>query len=658
MPETSSASARRGNGEPKARPSTFARMATIQEEIVQIERRLSSLRATGNAEESMGEADPQEDIDPSVAHMLSVELCQLAANGDSVGVRILLNCGADTDCRDYDEQTPLHIASALGHVQVVRLLLDFGADPALLDKGEKTPLKLAEENHHNDVVQLLLKHSEVHRQEMDACSKSDSSLLDSPLTYGHRDFSQVPQPMMGTLIVIMVGLPLRGKTFIAKQIQRYFQWNGLPSLIFTRSSYEGKLAEESVSACTALSAAEVESRVAAALANDMTQFIVETDGVAVLDDTNCSPSTRRALMGAIKETGRIRPNRVVFVEVVNNNPEITESNVNHLKEMNPETPDTFVEDYYAKIEQLKTVYKSLSPTADKDLTYIRIEDQVTYALNNISGWMPSRLFYMLHNLCHAPGNLYLTRAGEYVDLVAGRIGGNSRLTERGQAYSEALFEYFQREVQMNKFTVMSSCSIRCTETVQHFEEQSALQQGGAASARSEAVKLNCRVAYLPTLDNVNHGDCDGQLFSDVRRTMPGTLQQMQADPYHTAWPNGECVHQLYNARLEPHIHDLQASTEPVLVVSHLVVLQGLYSYFVSENDRFVAPQNAYQIEIPLESVIKIRRVGVNRVADVIDLSKEVDEIERRRTGKVTKPTKRGELDIFSDPAKRAWEEVR
>ncbi|RNF09451.1 6-phosphofructo-2-kinase/fructose-2,6-biphosphatase-1-like protein [Trypanosoma rangeli] len=628
----------RRNDERKAKPCTIARMAAIQKKIVQIDRRLSSLQFTGNLNETVGDVTPQEDMDSSVMHMLSVDLCQLAASGDAVGVRTLLNCGVDTDCRDYDEQTPLHIASALGHVHVVCLLLEFGADPALLDKTEKTPLKLAEENHHSDVVQLLLKHSEAHRQEIDTCSRSDSSLFDSPLTCGHRDFSRIPQPMMGTLIVIMVGLPGSGKTYIAKQIQRYFQWNGLPSSIFSRSSYEDNF--------------EGESRISSALANDMTQFIAETDGVAVLDGTSCSPSSRRALMSAIKETERIPPNRVVFVEVVNNDPEILQLNVNHMKEMNPDVPETFVDDYYASIEQLKTVYKPLNPTADKDLTYIRIEDQVTYALNNISGWMPTRLFYMLHNLCHAPSNLYLTRAGEYVDLVAGRIGGNSRLTERGQAYSEALFEYFQQEVQLNKVTIMSSCALRCTETVQRFEEQSVLQQVGAVNPQSEALKLSCRVVYLPTLDNVNHGDCDGQLFSDVRRTMPGTLLQMQADPYHTAWPNGECIHQLYNARLEPHIHDIQASTEPVLVVSHLVLLQGLYSYFVSENDRFVAPQNAYQIEIPLESVIKIRRVGVNRIAEIIDLSKEVDKIERRRTGKVTKPTKHSELDIFYSTAKR------
>ncbi|EAN84594.1 6-phosphofructo-2-kinase/fructose-2,6-biphosphatase, putative [Trypanosoma cruzi] len=641
----------RGGGEQTAKPSSFERMAAIQEEIAKIETRLRSLQSTEDADDTPWTSAPQEDMDPAVAKMLSVELCHLAASGDSVGVRLLLESGADTDCRDYDEQTPLHIASALGHVQVVRLLLEFGADPTLLDKDDKTPFRLAGENNRREVVQLLLRHSQEHGHELDACGKPDSFLLDSPIMSAHPDFSQIPQPMMGSLIVIMVGLPGRGKTYIARQIQRYFKWNGLQSRIFIRSTYKEKLEEGGV-VSTALSAAEVERRIAAAIAKDMTQFIDETDGVAVLNGTNCSPLRRMALMSAIRETGLIRPNRVIFVEVVNNNSEIVRLNVNRKKEINPGATQSFVDQYYARIERLNALYKSLSPTTDRDLTYILIEDQTTFALNNISGWMPSRLSYMLHNLNHAPSNLYLTRAGEYVDLIAGRIGGNSRLTERGQAYSEALFEYFQGELQMKSFTVMSSCALRCIETVQYFEEQSVLQRSSASAAQIKEPKLNCRVAYFPTLDSLNHGDCDGQLLSDVRRAMPSTLLHMQADPYHTAWPNGECVHQLYNARLEPHIHDIQASTEPVLVVSHLQLLQGLYSYFVSENDDFVAPQDAYKIDIPFESVIKIRLVGFNRVAETIDLSKEVDRIQHRRTGKVTKATQQSSLNIFCRSGKK------
>lgn len=120
-------------------------------------------------------------------------------------------------------------------------------------------------------------------------------------------------------------------------------------------------------------------------------------------------------------------------------------NILRAKEMFPNAPDNFVELYRQIMSQHEAVYCTLNPITDGNLSYIRIEEEDT-SLNMISGWMPSRLAYMLHNLSHTPVSLYLTRSGEYLDMVSGHIGGNSRLTLRGEAYAIALFEYFTKEL--------------------------------------------------------------------------------------------------------------------------------------------------------------------------------------------------------------------
>uniref|UniRef100_A0A0A9YXE0 Putative 6-phosphofructo-2-kinase/fructose-2,6-bisphosphatase n=1 Tax=Lygus hesperus TaxID=30085 RepID=A0A0A9YXE0_LYGHE len=191
--------------------------------------------------------------------------------------------------------------------------------------------------------------------------------------------------------------------------------------------------------------------------------------------------------------------------------------------------------------------------------------------------MPSRLAYMLHNLSHTPACLYLTRPGEYVDMVTGHIGGNSRLTARGEAYAMAVYDYFKKELPPPKsFSIMSSCSKRCVQTVSHFFQHNTTtttptsplsnnnnsidEETNKAEDKhwprtihvpknNTGTELNFRVAFFPTLDNINHGDCEGLRFEDVYRTMPSTLQAINADPYYTAWPNGECIHQVYNSRL-------------------------------------------------------------------------------------------------------------
>ncbi len=49
-------------------------------------------------------------------------------HGHVEGLRLLLAAGAPINCRDYNNETPLMIATSLGHVGCLRMLLDHGAD--------------------------------------------------------------------------------------------------------------------------------------------------------------------------------------------------------------------------------------------------------------------------------------------------------------------------------------------------------------------------------------------------------------------------------------------------------------------------------------------------------------------------------------------------
>ena len=664
LPPQSHAAAADASIKRRQKPISFQRMAMIQEEIARVDKHLKALEESeskGVGPESITQNNnltTEDVIDPVVLHMLTVELCQLAASGDAVGARILLNGGANPNSRDYDGSTLLHIACMNGRLSVVNVLLEFGADASLVDRDGNTPIEVAEENGFADVVRTLSGYFNTDQSVMlNSFGDHSPSTATSPNSMHQPDFSAVPQPMLGSLIIIMVGLPGRGKTMVAQQIRRYFQWNGLTCSIFSHQVYrrrvEKAMTERSEGNAADVNSpsgvAELEFRVSKELAQDLTKYVWRTSGVAILDGTQTTHARRQSLLRAIRDTKRINMTRVIFVEVVNNNPDAIRANILRARETFTSPPEDFVERYYQVIAQHEAVYKTLNPITDCDMSYIRIEDGQTYSLNMISGWMPSRLAFMLHNLSHTPVNLYLTRAGEYVDMLSGRIGGNSRLTKRGRAYRQSLFDYFKNEIpSMTSLTVMTSCAKRCTQTMHHFAEESIKLQAppGAAAAGAEgdaaaeqlpqpenAVQLRCRVSYFPTLDDINHGDCEGQLLSDVLRTMPNTLQSMKADPYYASWPNGECIHQVFNSRLEPHIHDIQASSTPVLVCSHLNLLQGLYSYFVTEDDSVVAPQNAFKIDIPSEHVIKIRMVGVNRVAERVCLSDAVEAI--LKAGEVT-----------------------
>lgn len=55
----------------------------------------------------------------------------------------MLRNGAAVDAKAREEQTPLHVASRLGNVDIVMLLLQHGAQPHATTKDLYTPLHIA-----------------------------------------------------------------------------------------------------------------------------------------------------------------------------------------------------------------------------------------------------------------------------------------------------------------------------------------------------------------------------------------------------------------------------------------------------------------------------------------------------------------------------------
>ena len=58
-----------------------------------------------------------------------------------------------------EQQTPLHIAARLGHVDNVSILLQHGASPDAVTKDLYTPLHIAAKEGHEDVAAVLLERS-------------------------------------------------------------------------------------------------------------------------------------------------------------------------------------------------------------------------------------------------------------------------------------------------------------------------------------------------------------------------------------------------------------------------------------------------------------------------------------------------------------------
>ena len=83
-------------------------------------------------------------------------LHRAAENGSVLGVRKLLQAGADPNTPDREGLTPLHLAVQSDSPETVNYLLEAGADPNAPDKDGATPLHYAASNRSPDVAQRLL----------------------------------------------------------------------------------------------------------------------------------------------------------------------------------------------------------------------------------------------------------------------------------------------------------------------------------------------------------------------------------------------------------------------------------------------------------------------------------------------------------------------
>jgi len=71
---------------------------------------------------------------------IAIELCRAAAEDDVKELARLVKAGADLSWTDYNNRTPLHIATSLGNVNAVKYLLENGCDSNAVDFMGNSPL--------------------------------------------------------------------------------------------------------------------------------------------------------------------------------------------------------------------------------------------------------------------------------------------------------------------------------------------------------------------------------------------------------------------------------------------------------------------------------------------------------------------------------------
>jgi len=95
-------------------------------------------------------------------------------------------------------------------------------------------------------------------------------------------------------------------------------------------------------------------------------------------------------------------------------------------------------------------------------------------------------------------------------------------------------------------------------------------------------------------------DSDVPPWEEMKDRNPEFWEQWRKDPVHCRFPGGESYQDVVN-RLEGLLIEVEQCTRPVLIVSHITVLQLLLAYFRGET-----VESAVDLRFPKNAVLEVR----------------------------------------------------
>ncbi|KAL4804865.1 6-phosphofructo-2-kinase-domain-containing protein [Aspergillus unguis] len=363
-------------------------------------------------------------------------------------------------------------------------------------------------------------------------------------------------------------------------------------------------------------ASKLREQVALETLDELLDYILEEGGsVGILDATNSTLERRKTIVDHIRK--RAGPELgVLFLESSCEDPVLLEANM-RLKLSGPDykdqDPAKALEDFKKRVALYEKSYFPLGEYEETlNMPYIRMIDVGRKIVSHQThGFLSSQVVYYLLNFNLSPRQIWITRHGESEDNQAGRIGGDSPLSENGHRYAKALtrfineqrklWEMYQRQKDMmsqmppragdstppnpsyiprdrpRNFCVWSSMMQRTVQSVEHFNEDL------------------YDVKQMKMLDELYAGKMEGMTYDEIRENFPDEYATRKKNKlyYRYPGPGGEGYLDIIN-RLRTVIIEMERMTDHVLLVTHRSVARVLLAYF-----RGLKREEVADLDVPL-----------------------------------------------------------
>ncbi|NWI67250.1 F262 bisphosphatase, partial [Todus mexicanus] len=423
-------------------------------------------------------------------------------------------------------------------------------------------------------------------------------------------------------LIVMIGLPARGKTYVSKKLTRYLNWIGVPTKVFNLGVYR----REAVKSYKSYDffrhdnkeAMEIRKRCALVALEDVKAYLLE----------ECGQIAGRVL-ASLKCLSLPSP-QVFFVESVCDDPEVIAANILEVKVSSPDYPErnreNVMEDFLKRIECYKVTYQPLDPDAyDKDLSFIKVINVgQRFLVNRVQDYIQSKIVYYLMNIHVQPRTIYLCRHGESEYNLVGKIGGDSGLSPRGKQFAQALKKFIEEQeiVDLKVWTSQLKRTIQTAESLGvTYEQWKILNEIDAVSGVPIETLSFPRRKRGGNEFSFPQGVCEEMTYAEIEDKYPDEFALRDQEKYLYRYPGGESYQDLVQ-RLEPVIMELERQGN-VLVISHQAVMRCLLAYFLDKN----ADELPY-LRCPLHTILKLTPVAYGCKVETVTLDVEAVNTHR------------------------------
>lgn len=423
------------------------------------------------------------------------------------------------------------------------------------------------------------------------------------------------------LVLVLVGLPARGKSYMSRHLRRYLSFEGFSARVFNAGDYRRRTIGAGQSAGffdpENESGAKVRQQCASNCLEDLLTWLATADDshVGIFDATN---TTRERREDVLRRCGQIPGIRVAFLESICTNDEVLQKNY-AMKLKNSDyvgwDEETARKDFLRRASQYEQLYETLDESEDDGkVSFMKIlncgEKMVQ---RRCEGFLVSKIASYMLNLHIEPRVIYICRHGLSEDNAHGRLGGDAPLTREGMVFAKRLRDFIREQLGWGpggSRSSGSSASKRATNATLAPDEGWILFTSQLRRSRMTARPLladkvfvsqsGMRRVHTALLNEINAGIYEGYTPKEIDQKAPGESRARAEDKLRYRYPKGESYLDVVQ-RVRPVVMEMERERRPVVAIVHQAVARTLLAFF-----RGVPLEEMPEIDIPIHTVIQLK----------------------------------------------------